>query len=130
MRALGIRSKGAGFALLFQYLHERGCACELVTSYSEGVRRFAEEPFDIVLCNGEPGIETLLAAVEGSCASVYCAHVVENGRWWCPVIRNGRRCLGEPALRSGAFTSVLTTMLKQSEPAASAGRSGSLARPH
>ena len=123
VRVLGIASKGAGLALLFRFLHERGCECELAASYSEGARRFAEKPFELVLCAGEPGIETLLAAVQGSSASVYCGHAVEDGYWWFPAVRNGERCLGVPALRPGEFTRVLTGLLDRKESAAGAGRS-------
>ena len=123
LRVLGIRNKGAGFALLFQYLEDRGCECETVASYSEGVHRFEAKPFDIVLCSGEPGIEVVLNATQGSLASVFCAHTVEDGCWWFPVVRQGAKCLGEPALRSAEFADFLERLLAQRESAAKAGSS-------
>lgn len=121
VRVLGIQSKGSGFASLFKYLEDRGCNCELAPSYAEGAQRFAEHPFNIVLCSGEPGIETLLDAVEESSASVYRWHAVEDGCWWVPVIHRGKKCLGEPALRSSEFADVLTHILGQAASAAGAG---------
>lgn len=120
VRVLGIHNKGAGFGSLFQYLGDRGCTCEIAASYSEGIQFFRKQPFDLVLCSGEPGIETLLASVEGSSASVYCAHLVEAGCWWFPVIQQGRKCLGEPALRSSEFADVLSRMLEKAKSAAGA----------
>lgn len=123
LRVLGIRSKGSGFALLFEHLAHLGCICDLAESYEDGVKRFKERSFDIVLCSGEPGIKTLFTAAEGSSASVYCAHLVENGWWWFPAVRNGKKCLGEPALQSSEFAEMLARMLEGPYLAASAGSS-------
>lgn len=121
VRVLGIHNKGAGFGSLFQHLGDRGCTCEIAGSYSEGIQLFRKQPFDLVLCSGEPGIETLLASVEGSYASVYCAHLVEAGCWWFPVIQQGRKCLGAPALRSSEFADVLSRMLEKVKSTAGTG---------
>lgn len=113
MRVLCIGRKERGFSLLLSYLTKQGCECELASSYSEGARRFADRPFDLVLCNGEPGIETLLDVVKGSTASVFRAHAVENSCWWVPAIRQGKNCFGMPALRPNEFAETLRSMSDQ-----------------
>lgn len=113
VRVLFIGENEAGFSFFFRHLEEQGCECKLASSYTVGARLFAEQPFDLVLCSGQPGIRTLLAAVTGSHASVFCAHIVESGCWWFPAIRRGEKCLGAPALRPREFAEVLRRMLDE-----------------
>jgi hypothetical protein len=107
VRVLFIGESERGFSLLFQRLEEQGCSCKFASSYTEGVRLFADQPFDLVLCNGQPGIRALFPAVISSSASLFCAHAVEDSCLWVPVIVHGGECLGKPPLRPREFAATL-----------------------
>lgn len=113
VRVLFVAESELGLPFLVQRLEEQGCQCQLASSYSEGMRLFAEQPFDLVLCSGRPGISALFPSVIGSSASVFCAHTVEGGCWWVPVVRHGAKCLGVSALRPDEFAEILGRMLDE-----------------
>lgn len=115
------RSEGT-LAHVSRYLEESGCECKFVSSYADGLKLLAETSFDLVLCTGQPGIRTVVSSVVGSPASVFCAHAVEDGCWWLPVVRHGTECWGAPALRPGEFRNLLDETLRamKSSPSARA----------
>jgi len=113
VRVLFVAGSELGLPFLVQRLEAQGCQCHLASSYSEGIRLLAEQPFDLVLCSGKPGISRLLSSVIGSSASVFCAHAVEGGCWWVPVVRYGEKCLGVSALRPDEFAEILGRMLEE-----------------
>ncbi len=94
-----------------RYLEESGCECKFVSSYADGLELLAETTFDLVLCTGQPGIRALVSSLVGSPASVFCAHAVEDGCWWLPVVRQGEECLGASALRPNEFRMLLEETL-------------------
>lgn len=104
------------FAHVSRYLEESGCACIFVSSYADGLKLLAETSFDLVLCSGQPGIRTLVSSLVGSAASVFCAHAVEDGCLWLPVVRHGEECLGSSALRPGEFRLLLEETLRATKP--------------
>lgn len=95
-----------------RYLEESGCECKFVSSYADGLKLLAETTFDLVLCTGQPGIRTLVSSLVGSPASVFCAHAVEDGCWWLPVVRHGEECWGASALRPNEFRNLLNETLR------------------
>lgn len=113
VRVLLIGESERGFSLLSQKLEEQGCNCKFASSYTEGVRLFADRPFDLVLCSGQPGIRALFPAVSSSCASLFCAHAIEDSCLWVPVIVHGGECLGKPPLRPREFAETLRRMVDE-----------------
>ena len=111
VRVLLVGKSERSFAHVSHYLEEYGCKCKFVSSYTDALKLIADTSFDLVLCSGQPGIRTLLTSVLGSPASVFCAHAVEDGCWWLPVVRQGKECLGESALRPGEFRILLEETL-------------------
>ncbi len=99
------------FAHVSHYLEQSGCECKFVSSYTDGLKLLADTFFNLVLCSGQPGIQTLVSSLAGSSASVFCAHAVEDGCWWVPVVCNGEECLGASALRPGEFRILLEEMV-------------------
>lgn len=110
-----------------RYLAESGCECKFVSSYVDGLKLLAETSFDLVLCTGQPGIRTLVSSLAGSPVSVFCAHAVEDGCWWLPVVRHGEECWGASALRPNEFRNLLDETLQalKSSPSARAVASAS-----
>jgi hypothetical protein len=111
VRVLLVGRSERTFAHVSRYLDKSGCECKFASSYTDGLKLLAETRFDLVLCSGQPGIKTLASSVVGSSASVFCAHAVEDGCWWLPVVRHGEECLGAPALRPGEFRILLEETL-------------------
>ena len=107
VRVLLIGESAGGFSLLLQRLGEQGCTCKFASSYTEGVRLFADQPFDLVLCSGQPGIRSLFPVVISCSASLFCSHAIEDSCLWVPVIVHGRECLGKPPLRPREFAEML-----------------------
>jgi hypothetical protein len=124
VRVLLVGRSERAFAHVARYLEQSGCECKFVSSYADGLKMLAETVFDLVLCSGQPGIRTLVSSVIGSRASVFCAHAVEEGCWWLPVVRHGQECLGNSALRPNEFRilleQMLTTMKSSVNPRAAA----------
>lgn len=112
VRVLLVGRSEKTFAHISRYLEQSGCECKFVSSYGDGLKVLEENSFDLVLCSGQPGIKTLVSSVVGSPASVFCAHAVEDGCWWLPVVRQGEECLGSSALRPSEFRILLEQMLK------------------
>jgi hypothetical protein len=103
-----------GFSLLSQHLEAHGGECWFASSHSEAARLFLERPFDLVLCSDRiAGIQTLIASLVGSSASLFCCHGVETGCWWLPGVLHGEKCLGAPALRPGEFAKVLDQLMDE-----------------
>lgn len=112
VRVLLVGRSERTFAHVSRYLVQSGCECKFVPSYADGLKVLEENTFDLVLCSGQPGIKTLVSSLVGSRASVFCAHAVEDGCWWLPVMRDGEECLGSSALRPSEFRTLLEQMLK------------------
>src|SRR5690242_3476709 len=109
-----IGKREMGFSSLHRWLEGRECRCTFVSSHSEGARLFAEDRFDLVLCSDRiGGISALLNSAVASPTSAFCCHTVEDGYWWLPVIRDGKKCLGEPGLRPSEFAGVLARIVEE-----------------
>jgi len=111
VRVLFVGGSKTGFSPLFRFLEEQQCQCRFASSYTEGARLFAEKPFDLVLSSGQPGIRTLFPLVIDSSASVFCAHIIEDGYLWLPVVLNGGNCLGVPPLQPSEFAQTLRRLV-------------------
>lgn len=113
VKVLFIGESERGFSLLLQRLEEQGCSCKFASSYGEGVRLFADQSFDLVLCSGQPGIRALFPVVISSSASLFCSHAIEDSCLWLPVIERGGECLGKPPLRPREFAETLRRMVDE-----------------
>ena len=101
----------------------RGCQCWYAGSYSEGARLFAEQGFDVVLCAdvGE-GLGVLIAPLIGSTASLFRSHAVEDGCWWLPAVRHGKKCLSTPAFRPTEFAVAIERIVEEIRSSAASPR--------
>lgn len=113
VRVLLVGESEMSFSLLFQRLEQQGCECKFASSYTEGVQLFADQPFDLVLCSGQPGIRALFPSVISSSASLFCSHAIEDSCLWLPVIVHGGECLGKPPLRPKEFAETLKRMVDE-----------------
>lgn len=52
-----------------------------------------------------------LLELETEGRNIFSALPVENGCWWLPIVREGCRCFGQPALRSREFGQILDEIL-------------------
>jgi len=109
---VGESAKGSSF--LLQRLGKQGCECHVATSTGEAIRLSARHSFDLVLCTDwMQGINTLIAALIGSPASLFRCHPVEDSCWWLPAVRHGEECLGTPALRPSEFAHELDGIVEE-----------------
>ena len=109
---VGTSAKGATF--LLQCLEKRGCECHLAISSAEGARLFSKRGFDLILCAGwMRGMNVLIATLVGSRANLFCSHPVEGSCLWLPVVRDGEKCLGAPALRPAEFARAVDGIIGQ-----------------
>lgn len=101
-------------AHLIHQLEQRGCCCWVAMSPEEGMALFSTQHFHVILNVGpvQEATQTLSLLGSGDC-TVFCAYPVEEGCWWMPMMRAGRNCFGEPALRLGEFGEALDQILRQ-----------------
>lgn len=114
VRVLFIGNREMGFSSLCRWLEERGCRCTFASSHFEGAQLIATDRFDLVLCSDRiAGISALLNSAIDSPTSAFCCHTVEDGYWWLPVIRDGKKCLGQAGLRPSEFAGVLARIVEE-----------------
>jgi CheY-like chemotaxis protein len=112
-----------GHSLLEKRLRERGCECEFATTSEEAEAALAAREFDVVLSPMKlrgRSLFSLAAELEDSRTTLFYSCAVEDGCWWLPAVRAGRRCFGTSALRPSEFVSALyqTIEAMQAEEAA------------
>jgi len=90
-------------ATLRKWLGQRGCHCELVTSFEDACRALSQREFNLVLCQYNLRDRTafpLLDRLEGSPSTLVFSAESRRGSRWLPVIERGKRCLDRPLLRT------------------------------
>jgi hypothetical protein len=108
VRVLLIGENETGFASLREWLEKRGCYCEFAYPHANRVELLAKGLFDLIFCSDRvAGMSGLLSSVANTPATSYCCHTVEDGYWWLPVTRDGKKCLGEPGLQPNEFAKQL-----------------------
>jgi hypothetical protein len=111
-KALLVGEQAKGFSFLQKRLENRGCHC-LIASGSEAMRIIERQRFDVVLCvDMVRRIDTLAASLIGSPSSLYCSHLLDDGCLWLPVVRQGVKCSGAPAMRPSEFANVLDDIVR------------------
>lgn len=101
----------ASSSWLRAYLCERGCYCVLAESIPLRPKR---GNYRLIVNTKLTKIaHSSLREIQTEGRHIFSALPVENGCWWLPVVRNGRLCFGEPALRSAEFKEALDQILAQ-----------------
>jgi hypothetical protein len=110
---LVIAENPASFLLGRASLEKAGCQCHFVESQREIGDLLRQTKLDIVLSlNSHQSLFELMVLLAGLRVSMFHMLPVEEGCWWLPVIRNGEKCLGTPALGSNEFSFVLVQIIK------------------
>lgn len=95
---------------LAKYFQNRGFHCEFASSCQEVLSLVGIRDFDLVLSPirlRSSSLYFLVDLFEGSEVTLFYFQTVENGCWWLPAMRRGKRCLGSSALRPSDFVPVL-----------------------
>jgi hypothetical protein len=99
-----------GWSYLANRLRERGCECEVATSFDAACSLLEAEQYSVVLSPTRLHNKSLLPLMdllEGSDVSLFYAEPVEDGSWWLPALRRGFKCFGSNGLRPSEFFSML-----------------------
>lgn len=102
-------------SIVVRKLERNGFRCQFAASYSQARSLAVTGAIELVLTTIPPrghAISSLAATLEGTHASLFYALSVEDGCWWLPALRNGSRCLGDPALRPAEFTRLLDEVIE------------------
>lgn len=113
-KALLIGEKPVRRSKLAEHLEGRGCECMFASSYDEVHSYVFHQTFDLVLSpmrlNGVT-LFPLMDLFDGSEATLFYFHAVEEGFWCLPALRQGQRCFGESGLRHDEFLSHLDELI-------------------
>jgi hypothetical protein len=111
---VGESAKGSSF--LSRQLERHGCCCWFASSMQEALSLVDRHAFHLVLGTSPmQQANPLLSLLGDSDCNVFYSLPVEDGCWWLPLVRNGRKCLGTPALRPSEFVGLLDEIVKQAE---------------
>jgi CheY-like chemotaxis protein len=109
---MGEDARGSSF--LSRHLEQRGCQCWFATSTEEGLSLAARHAFHLVLSTSPmQQANPILSLLTGSDCSVFYCLPLEDSCWWLPLVRNGQKCLGAPALRPSEFVGLLDEVLRE-----------------
>jgi DNA-binding NtrC family response regulator len=115
-RALLIGENSQGSSHLAKILEGRGCDCRFATSYQEACSLLDTQHFDLVLSPlrlRDRSIFPLASLLEGSSITLFYFQLVEDGCWWLPALRSGRKCFGTHALRPSEFVISLNEIIAE-----------------
>jgi len=96
-------------------LEDLGCRCRTVYGFDEVSITLRTEELDLVVAPtsiGGRGVNSLISLLRNARTTMLCFHAVEHGYWWIPVLRGGRNCFGEPAMRSKSFARELKSLVQ------------------
>ena len=92
---------------LLWHLEQRGCYCWIASSADQSIALYKKHRFPLILSTNPMRQATQMISLLGrSNCTVFYAYPVENGCWWLPLMKDGQKCLGAPALRPSEFTGV------------------------
>ena len=107
----------SGWASLQRQLEKRSCRCWLGRSAKEAVALTGARDYDLILTSIPVAqIDACLAELGGFQPNVFYCHPVEDGCWWLPVVRHGRKCFGAPGVRGAEFPGVLDQIIRDRGP--------------
>ena len=114
VKVLFLGENAKGWAYLLQRLEQRGCHCWFADSAEEGLALLDTHEFHLVLSTYGAHQASRMTAVLGRVnCSVFCCYPVEDGCWWVPLVSQGHKYLGAPALRASEFVSMLDQMIRE-----------------
>lgn len=117
LRALLVgRSLGVSSALLRRLL-AGGAQCRFAASYQAARSLLEGQTFDLIVSElrlTESSALDLIPLVESLPTDLFCIVAAESGAWWLPLVREGKHCTGEPALRGPEFGRILDDLLGES----------------
>src|ERR1700682_4631932 len=101
---------------LLCHLERLGCDCVFATSSEEAIALIDRHAFHLILST-KPLHEAdpLVAALSESDCTVFFSYPAEDGCWWLPLMRQGQKCLGAPAVRLSVFVGLLDRLVKEIE---------------
>src|SRR5712692_6737979 len=109
-----VGKKMSGGSRLAERLQGLRCKYHITASYQEARKLLETRRFDVVLSETDlsnGNAYGLISAVTGSPTSLFFCLAVEDCYWWLPAVRQGRECLGAPALRPAEFAKILQETL-------------------
>lgn len=117
VRVLWAEDKPGGCLAVSEWLTNRGCDLQVVSTFQEVASLLAQADFDLVLCQYALRDRTafpLLDWLEGSRSSLVFAGRPSKRARWLLVIERGERRLNSPALGQSQLLSVLESCVRQS----------------
>src|SRR5579872_442619 len=113
-RVLLISETEHGCSNLRRALEIRKCQCVFASSFDEAASLFNQHSFQLILCTiSFLEYDRLLAKLSELPSTVFQSFLVEDGCWWLPLAKNGKPCIGEPALRANEFVRVVEQILDE-----------------
>ena len=93
---------------------QRGCHCCFAASAEEAVALFHQCEVHLILSTSPVHQATKIVSLLGrfNC-DVFYPYPVEQGCWWLPLMNDGQKCFGAPALRPSEFANVLDQRLEE-----------------
>jgi hypothetical protein len=117
--ALLVSESSQGSGLLSSRLRARGCSCSrFASSVMEVWSQLREREFDLALSPlrlRDVTLFPLIDFLEGSRTSLFFFRPVEDGCWWLPALRFGKKCFGSDALRPSEFIASLDDLMDEIE---------------
>lgn len=116
VKVLLIADNPNGASYLAERLAKKGCGCEFVSSLGEAVPQIRANDYDLVLSATklrDGGAFALMDLLEGSSATLFYFQPVEEGCWWLPGLRRGKKCFGSSAVRPSDFVPILDKVIDE-----------------
>lgn len=114
-RALLVGEYSENSSNLARRLQQRGFQCEFASSSRQALSLARSYDFELVLSPIRLHGASFLSLMElfsESAVTLFYFHGVEEGCWWLPAIRQGKRCFGSPGFRSREFASALDAAIE------------------
>lgn len=118
LNVLLLAEKQGACSNLSEFLGKRGCRCSLARSAGDALKDFEPNSFHVILdlhAAQREINESVVCKLGTENVSAFYCHPVEIGCWWLPLVLNGRRCSGVPALRPGEFVAILAVISAEAE---------------
>jgi hypothetical protein len=116
LQALLIGESRQGSMHLEKRLESQGFKCSFIASYQTACSLLRLQSFDLILSPmrlRDSTVFPLINLLEGSNTTLFYFQTVEEGCWWLPAVRFGRKCFGSAALRSTEFISSLEEVIME-----------------
>jgi hypothetical protein len=117
IRVLLIGESEHACAHVRRLLEKRGCQCWFGRSFDEGAALFVEHYFHMILSTIPfRHYDRVLTKLKNLPSTVFQCCRVEDGCWWLPVVRQGKECVGAPALRASEFLTAFDQIVAEVRP--------------